>query len=544
MSATMPSRDHAKDSSLIFLLGLFVSLVGLTNQAFYNFQTRLAVFAQEMFYYGVHFFPTTYSVPYPDYPSTGIVLIYLASLPFGAVNQFSAVLPTALASALILMFTYRIGALHDRRWGLLGALFTLFTLTFISDARTISLDQYVALITVICFYCAHKASLNSKKQPLTVLLLLLALGFAFRGPIGLVIPTGVLCGYYIIEKQYRHFVWIALSASVLLVVSSTLLLFIAYHEGGRAFVDEVIKMQVAGRLESDSISLLTRIQESYFIESFATYALSYPIAVIVVLAYAKQLISSPSQHHLLRHLVIWTLVILVGMSLTGSHKTRYILSITPAIALIAAYLLCGPANPPKALAWIKRAFMAFCFILPPLGILSILGGWYYLIRNAPALEITLIIPALILISVSFIALCVWLKRSHNKQHQQTAVFSLAVGVFVSIHIMIVEPVYRALSPAQDFITHVETLRNENNAALGFYRISADKEAIKYIVHVNQPLTPVFISTPEALLESHTPTYFITKQREIAHLPEKVQEQISIITQGKIERLDVVVFTLS
>lgn len=62
------SPELNKDSVLIFLVGLAIFTFHLTPE-FIGFQTRFALFAQEMFRYGPSLFPTTYDTPYPDYPA-------------------------------------------------------------------------------------------------------------------------------------------------------------------------------------------------------------------------------------------------------------------------------------------------------------------------------------------------------------------------------------------------------------------------------------------------------------------------------------------
>ena len=145
-----------RDSFLIFASGVLVFLVGL-NPEFIGFQTRFALFAQEMLRYGPTFFPTTYRVPYPDYPAASTYLIYLVSLPFGKVTVLSAVLPTAIVSAFILVLIYRLAAIHSIEWGLYAVLLTFFTVEFLHQSRSISLDQYTSLASILCIYLAYSS---------------------------------------------------------------------------------------------------------------------------------------------------------------------------------------------------------------------------------------------------------------------------------------------------------------------------------------------------------------------------------------------------
>ena len=41
----------------------------------------------------------------------------------------------------VLVFIYRIGALHTREWGIYAALFAFFTYNFLSESRSIALAQ-------------------------------------------------------------------------------------------------------------------------------------------------------------------------------------------------------------------------------------------------------------------------------------------------------------------------------------------------------------------------------------------------------------------
>jgi 4-amino-4-deoxy-L-arabinose transferase-like glycosyltransferase len=200
-----------RDSLLIFLIGVTVFTIGLGPE-FLGLDARFGMFAQEMLRNGPAFFPTTYGRPYPDYPATSTFLIYLVSLPFGKVTPFTAILPTAITSALILVVIYRIGAIYSRQWGLFAALLALFTIKFFNLSRSISTDQYTSLATALCFYLAYSAAVYNKRKRLWFIPLLFAASFAFRGPIGLVIPAAVVCAYYLFERNFKLFAVMALVA--------------------------------------------------------------------------------------------------------------------------------------------------------------------------------------------------------------------------------------------------------------------------------------------------------------------------------------------
>ena len=251
-----------RDSLLIFLIGIVVFTVGLSPEII-GFDCRFAMFAQEMLRNGPTFFPTTYGQPYPDYPGTSTFMIYLASLPFGKVTPFTAVLPMAIVSALILVVIYRIGAIHSRAWGLLQFDCIIYQRVFQAVSRSLSPDQYVSLATALSFYLAYSADVYGRKKRLWFIPLLLAASFAFRGPIGIVIPAAVVCAYYLFNRDFKLFALMAFAASILFVLCFKGLLIAAVHQGGAVFADRVWEMQMAGRM-SQSRALVRLLLDGQF----------------------------------------------------------------------------------------------------------------------------------------------------------------------------------------------------------------------------------------------------------------------------------------
>lgn len=125
--------------------------------------SRYALFTQEMLRNGLTLFPTVYGQTYSDYTVTQTLLTYVFSLLDGKVTTLSLVLPTAIASAITVVLTYRIGALHSRAWGYCAVLLTLASFEFFILARAPSLDQFVATATTFCFYQVYTAR-HYKKQ--------------------------------------------------------------------------------------------------------------------------------------------------------------------------------------------------------------------------------------------------------------------------------------------------------------------------------------------------------------------------------------------
>ncbi|PMZ30209.1 glycosyltransferase, partial [Pseudomonas sp. GW247-3R2A] len=76
-----------------------------------------------------------------------------------------------------------------------------------------------------------------------------------RGPIGLVVPTGMLCSYWLLNRQWQRLFGFGLTAAVLLAASVGMLLWLAESRGGPLFVQDVVRMQFLGRMDgSEGVS--------------------------------------------------------------------------------------------------------------------------------------------------------------------------------------------------------------------------------------------------------------------------------------------------
>jgi 4-amino-4-deoxy-L-arabinose transferase-like glycosyltransferase len=533
----------------IFLLGLFISLIGQNNHEFIQFESRFGLFIQEMLRNGMSFFPTTYNQFYPDYPATQTILSYLFSLPFGNANIYTAVLPTAIATGISLVFTYLIGATQNKLLGWYAVLFCLFTFAFITEARTISLDQFTVAATACSFYFAY----ISKSSPLSrwrervpkageggsKLIWFIPLSwlssFIFRGPIGLIIPAAVTGGFYLLEKDYKKLFITAIGAMFLLALCMTGLLLAAWHTGGIIFMKKVIAMQALGRMSNDTSAPPFYY---YFTSAIPNYAISLIIAVIVWCTYAKQLWrkSENPTHNLLRHSVVWFFIIVIGMSIPGDKKVRYVLAITPAIALTAAYLFSAE-HTNKLLNQLRNLFNKFFILLPYFGLLILITAGIISHVKHISFEIYYISAAILFIMQ--IALSFWWARFALPTLQLHKII-IGLSAFLTICITIIQPITVQLNQVKPFAMQVEALRQQQ--ALVFYQIGPDDEDIKYMVAINKPLQPEFLQTPKQLMAFHNTTIFITKKNIFDALPANIKAKFKVLMIGRLGHQTCVVFT--
>ncbi len=135
--------------SLLALLCAFFFFYGLGNGELYRNETLRAIIAREMWRSGNWIVPTLYGEPLFTKPPGMYVLIALCSLPFGAVTEWSARLPSALAATATVFLMYGLFArLLDRRAGLLAALLLPMSVFWLERSTSAEIDMVqVAWVT-------------------------------------------------------------------------------------------------------------------------------------------------------------------------------------------------------------------------------------------------------------------------------------------------------------------------------------------------------------------------------------------------------------
>jgi len=524
------------DSWLIFAVGMLVFTLGPSPE-FIGFQTRFALFAQEMLRNGPTWFPTTYGGPYPDYPGTSTFVIYLLSLPFGKVTPYSAIGPTALTSALILVFTYRIGAIRSRRWGLLAVLFSVCTVEFLAESRTIALDQYTSLAATVCFYLAYSADALGRRRRLWLVPLLWIMGFSFRGPIGLVVPAAVLISYYLWTRRPAYVMLAGMLAGTLLVLCMAGLLLAAKAQGGAAFRAEVVSAQVTGRMHDR-----TGGYAYYWLTGLTSYALSYPLALLVVVCRFKDILRRRSEDYLLLgSLACWALIVLAGMSIPECKKSRYVLPIVPGLSLTAAYLFIE-ASPQALLLGTRRWLLRICSLLAPLAAVGVAAGLVVARSFEPRLQAHWL-PTLAVLFLLTATVRVLTRRPMDDLRRDLALLAVGAATVAVVSIGVASPAYFSLEQTRPFVQEVEALQAERPGDIVFFRVGPDGEDIKFMVNLSRPARPQFVTDLDAIEGPQDTHYIITKKEVLDSPPARADKRIRVRLLGRIGHKDFVVFTL-
>ncbi|WP_443693735.1 ArnT family glycosyltransferase [Pseudomonas protegens] len=531
-SHSSPSNTLLWQSLGLGLLALLLFCVGADHQSAIGFDSRFVLFAKEMLRHGPGFFPTTYGQPYADYSSASTLLVWLFSLPGGQVTSLTAWLPTAIASALIVSLIYRLLAPYSRNWALLSVALLLLSNTFISETRAVSLDQMLAAVSLAVFYLGYAHDHFGTRRRLGWIFLLLVLGFAIRGPIGLVIPTGMLCSYYLLNGQWRRLFSVGFSALALLVACVGLLLWLAKLSGGQAFVDDVIRMQFMGRMDGSEGSSDVFY---YFTSSLGNYALAYPLAI---LAWLAVLLTRATEQgpglKLLRLCTAAGLIVMIGLSIPQAKKARYLLPMLPMAAIIAAYPF--QAGRGRLLAWLRGAIQGLWLLLPGLLIIGLL----VLRRKFPEQLDSLMPMLLVLGLLQLLSLGLLFKR----QWRAVGLAYSAVLAVWACYIGVFEPVEHRLYDTRTFSHSAMQLIEADPAPVVLHRMGKDAKAIKFMVNLARDLQPQFTESPDALAQVPGPAWVILDQSDLASLQNTPLADLKPVLSGRFDKNDFVLLHLT
>lgn len=526
------SAPIRRQSLWLGLLALGLFSAGVYQQAAIGFDSRFVLFAEEMLRHGPTVFPTTYGQPYADYSALSTLFIWVLSLPFGQVNSLSAWLPSAIAGAVIVTLMYRLLAPYSPRWALLSIALMLMTNTFVTEVRAVSQDLMLAAIAFAVFYLGYAADHFSAPRRWLLIFALLLLGFAVRGPIGLVVPTGMLCSYWLLNRQWQRLFGFGLTAAVLLAASVGMLLWLAESRGGPLFMQDVVRMQFLGRMDgSEGVSGSLY----YFTGSLGNYALAYPLALLVLAAVwlPHQRQAGPALR-LLQYCTAAALIVMVGLSIPQAKKARYLLPMLPMAAIIAAYPFQVAGG--RVFVWL-RGLMQGVWLLTPCVLIGVL---LYAHRRFPEQLTSITSMLIILAALQVIALATLFRP---RWRAQTLAFCAVLALW-SVYILVFEPVERRLYDTQTFSRAAFALVQNDPAPLVLHGMGKDAKAIKFMVNIDEDLQPVFTESIQELEQLQLPAWLMMDARDYRALQGTPFAAVPPVLSGRFDKDDYVLLHLN
>ncbi len=483
--------DNKKAILIIFVLGLIAYLSGLNWQEFTKIDIRYALFIAEMKQYGIGIFPTLYGKPYTDYPSLGILLMYFASLGGNYINMFTAAFPGAVISSITLILIYLIGSRVSKRTGWYSVIISFLSIEYLSQIRGPSLDVYVVFASALSFYLVYTGDLDKKWKRLIIVPLCFVFGFAFRGPLGFMIPSAVTCGYYLVNRKLKQCIIFVVLSALLAVACMAALIYLSYLYGGKELVQCFLNDQIFNRAKSNDYLLY------YFIDGLGTYAIIYPLGFLVFIVNLKKLVKnfkddSPNIHFL-RSVSTWMMTILILMTIPGAKNPRYIVSIIPASCLLASFIF---VNYDKNAIFDKlKWFLLWTCRAVPFASLLIFTTVVIVFRITKV-DISFDAPVALIAFVALSVAVIFVHKKISKEKHGFALLAIMACFMTILQIMIIDPIEQNVEGARKFAVEVERIREKNRSQICFFDVGPDGDELKFLANIPQEkrFIPQFINS--------------------------------------------------
>ena len=325
-------------------------------------------------------------------------------------------------------------------------------------------------------------------------------GFAFRGPLGFMIPSAVVCGYYLVNRKLKQCITFAVLSIILAVACMTVLIFLSYSYGGRELVQCFLNDQIINRTKSNDYLLY------YFIDGMGTYAIIYPLGFLVFIVYLKKLIKNFKDDslntHFLRSVSTWMITILILMTIPGAKNPRYIVSIIPAACLLSSFIFIN-YDKIKIFDKLKWLLLLICRVTPFMCFFAFIIGIILLriIKIDIPFDISITLTAFAILSVAVFII----PKKINRENHCLALLPIMACTMTLLQIEVLEPIEQGAEGASNFVFKVENIREKNNSQIWFFELGPDGDELKFLVNIpkEKRFIPHFIDS--SLLPKTTPT---------------------------------------
>ncbi|MDY7560647.1 glycosyltransferase family 39 protein [Pseudomonas sp. 10B1] len=331
---------------LLFVLGCLLFFVGLGNHQLQgSAEPRVAGIAMEMYLDNDWVTPKLNGEPFLEKPPLSLWLDAGAIKVFGA-NTWSVRLASALAGLLSILVLY--GALRKLGRPVMisaGAAVLLATMgSYWSNVRQVGEDSLLSLgvtLALLGFFLANRHWTSQRRHSIarwSMFALGIVVATLSKGVLGLALPGAVIFAFLVaqslIDKRFvlADWVWPACVTLVALVPLAVWLGFL-YQAGGSSAINEVLWANSVGRFGGGFSAAGHFEPFYYYLAKLPQSFLPWNILVYVGLwHFCKKMRASPY----LLFFGLWLLAQFTLLTLASSKRMVYLMSLTPAAAVIAA----------------------------------------------------------------------------------------------------------------------------------------------------------------------------------------------------------------
>ncbi|MVV48427.1 phospholipid carrier-dependent glycosyltransferase [Pseudomonas sp. PB120] len=330
----------SRPASSLFLLAALLFFFALGNHQLQgSTEARVAGIAMEMHVDNDWVTPRLFGEPFLEKPPLSLWLDAGAIRAFGG-TPWAVRLASAFAGLFSVMILYamlrRFGRPKSIAWtaGILLATMA----SYWSNVRGVGEDALLALgvtLALLAFFQGHRQASTGNAW-------LFALGIAIatlsKGVLGLAMPGVVIFAFLLAEslmdKRLKISDWLRPGVLTLLgLVPLMIWLAVLYQRGGTSAVTEVLLTNSVGRFSGSFVDAGHYEPFYYYLAKLPQAFLPWNILVYLGLWHFRK---SLMANRYLLFFTLWVLAQFVMLTLASSKRTVYLMSMTPAAAVIAA----------------------------------------------------------------------------------------------------------------------------------------------------------------------------------------------------------------
>lgn len=329
-----------RPAPLLFLLAALLFFFALGNHQLQgSTEARVAGIAMQMHLDNDWVTPRLFGQPFLEKPPLSLWLDAGAIRAFGG-TPWAVRLASAFAGLFSVMLLYamlrRFGRPKEIAWtaGILLATMASYWI----NSRSVGEDALLALgvsMALLAFFQGHRRpSLG------TAALFVggIAIATLSKGVLGLAMPGVVIFAYLLctslLDKRLKPGDWLRPALLTLLGLIPLLIwLLVLYQRGGSAAVAEVLLTNSIGRFSGSFVEAGHYEPFYYYLAKLPEAFLPWNILVYLGLWHFRKSLAS---NRYLLFFSVWLLAEFVMLSLASSKRTVYLMSLTPAAAVIAA----------------------------------------------------------------------------------------------------------------------------------------------------------------------------------------------------------------
>lgn len=395
----------------LFLIGGFVSFVGISNELWTPDEPRDAAIGRAMWESFDWIIPRLNGEPFLEKPPLYWWVQSSVFALFGRATPTLARLPSALFGFMSLLLTYALGRrFFSAKTCLVGCLILLSTALFSLTTHWIVVDNALLFaVTGAWALFAHAEARDGATRQFVLLgmYVFLAIAFLTKGVVGLGIPA-LGMGVYLLWSQRlgRFFGWHMVVGGAFIAGAAALWLWLLWREGGRGSLDTFLVYNQLGRFFPDAETYQgghVRPIWYYFLTTPADLLPWTPFVLLAGLSSRRNWERLPELHREgVRLCIAGTLPVLLALSLAGTKRGMYLLPVFPLIALFVASWATSAEQHQGWENKLERGWeisLIACAVLSPAGLFLAPSSWllwlgsvvvlylfWYVLRHPPAAE--------------------------------------------------------------------------------------------------------------------------------------------------------------